>query len=151
MRVVFAHLCDYALISNNGKLSVLGIFGRLSPPKLPFVLPQCYLAFEIELNYAEANREFELEIHLVDADGHKLLNIDARLNVRGQGKPGDRPRLGQAIALHNVPFERPGIHNWNIFLNKSLATQLELMVEPQTGPAPGPGAQGGAGSDPAPN
>lgn len=43
MDVNLALLADYANVSQDGKLNIMGIFQEVNPPVLPFALPQMYL------------------------------------------------------------------------------------------------------------
>lgn len=137
MKINFAHLCDYAMLSREGKLSVMGIFTGLRPPKLPYAHPQFFLAFQMEFSYAEAGRPVKVEIHAVDADGNRLLTLGNEFTIQsktGQFKPGDRPQSGQVIAIHGLQFTRAGRHDFNIFLNGNLAHTLEFEVAPRPQP-----------------
>jgi hypothetical protein len=43
MEVTVAVLADYANVSQDGKLNIMGIFQEINATSLPFVLPQMYL------------------------------------------------------------------------------------------------------------
>lgn len=128
MHIRFAHLCDYALIANDQKLSVLGIFSVFRVADLPATLPRASLAFEIELNHAETNQPIAFRIDLVDADGHKLLTADGEIVVEGPPKIGKRPRFAQIMNFNNLRFERAGAHEFNFWLGGSLKHQLPFQV-----------------------
>lgn len=128
MKVRYAHLCDYAVISREGKLSVMGIFNRINSKQLPAVHPNACLAFEIELNHAEVNREIALKIEVVDADGSRLASIDGAITVSGARKIGTRPRVPQIIRFSQMQFPAEGPYNVNIWLNERLEYQLDLAV-----------------------
>lgn len=129
MDVRFAHLCDYALISNDGKLSVLGIFSAIRVRDLPAQHPRASLAFEIELNHAEVGKSIRLRIELTDADGRKLFTANADLVVEGQAKLGENPRFSQIMTLNNMRFEQSGAHVFNFWLGDSLKHQLTFEVQ----------------------
>lgn len=132
MKITFAHLGDYATVSREGKLSVLGIFANINLPKLPAQHPQMFLAFELEMGYAEAGRGIPLEIHCVDADGNKLFELkgemQADLPPGVKAKPGERRRIGQIMAIHNLKLTCIGAHEINIFVGGQLATTVPFTV-----------------------
>lgn len=130
MKIAYAHLCDYASISREGKLSVNGIFSRISPPRLPHVHPQAYLAFGIELTYAELSMDFPVRIDFVDSDGGPLFRAEARLAVPGHAKVGERVEIAQIIGMGMIRFEKEGMYNVNIWLSERLERTLELTVVP---------------------
>jgi hypothetical protein len=128
MRINFAHLCDYALVSLDQKLSVLGIFGLIRPQVIPWPHPQCYLAFEIGLDPAELNRELAVRIQGVDEDGQGLFEVNGQLMPQGQAKIGQYPAIPQVIGFNNLIFARAGAYNINFWLNGNLVHTLHLQV-----------------------
>jgi uncharacterized protein DUF6941 len=93
MQINFAHLCDYASVSREGKLSVMGIFDKINAQQLPYTHPQAFLAFQIEINSAEAGRPFAIEIHCVDADGNEVFKNQGQGRWSGRSAgPTTRPR-----------------------------------------------------------
>lgn len=144
MKITFAHLCDYAMLSREGKLSVMGIFSGIRPGQLPYVHPQAYLAFEIELSYAEVNRPVSVELQCIDADGNKSFQATSQLTFKskaGPPKPGDKPKLGQVLGIQNLQFTRACRYDINIFLNGNLSHQIEFEI--QAPPQIPPGIVGG--------
>lgn len=142
MEVAFAHLADYASVSREGKLSVMGIFEHINVPELPYIHPLMYLAFRIVLNYAEVGNEIPLKIECVDADGNQVFQAKATFQVAAvEGrtpKRGDTPGLNQIIGINGVKFTRAGNHDVNIFVGGKLMAQIEFEVkrQPQQPDAP---------------
>ncbi|CAN5267438.1 hypothetical protein BH23GEM2_BH23GEM2_14810 [soil metagenome] len=128
MEVRFAHLCDYALVSKEGKLSVLGIFSNIVVRNLPATHPSAYLAFELEFNHAEMNQPVPLRIELVDADGAKLLRLEAEVVAEGPQQIGARPRLAQILTLNQLTFRKSGSYEFNFFISEALKHQLPFSV-----------------------
>lgn len=129
MEISFAHLCDYATISREGKLSAMGIFSRINAASFPYAHPQAFLAFEILLNWAEVGKEFPIRVDLVDADGTSVFRAEARLTAHGTAKPGERPRIPQVLGIGGMKFERGGTYVINFWLDDKLERQLEFAVE----------------------
>src|SRR5215217_3944288 len=48
MEVKLAVLADYANVSQDGKLNIMGIFQEINAPSLPFPLPQMFLVVPFE-------------------------------------------------------------------------------------------------------
>ena len=142
MEVAFAHLADYASISQEGKLSVMGVFENINVPELPYTHPQMYLAFRIVLNYAEVGNEIPLKIDCVDADGNQVFQVNAKFQVAAakgrKPKRGDKPGLNQILAINGVKFTRAGNHDVNILVGGRLMAQIEFEVkrQPQKPDAP---------------
>jgi hypothetical protein len=134
LQVNFTHVCDYASVSQNGKLSVNGIFSNLFALSFPANHPLLYLAFEVGLVHAESGQPIKVRIELVDADGEKIMQAEANLDIPRQGTPGMPLRVPQILALAGLQFRKPGPHSFNIFLNDHLGGQAAFDV----GQAPSP-------------
>lgn len=137
MKVNFAHLCDYALISREGKLSVLGIFSQLFAAKLPTVHPLLHVVFEVELSPAELGHEMHIEVQCADADGGVIVKAEAKFRLDGQAAPGARIPLPQVIPFVGVQLQKPGTHAWSIFVNGVHAKDIPFEVQLVKAP-PGP-------------
>lgn len=146
MKITFAHLCDYGLVSADGKLSVLGIFSNIHLSSLPGVHPQMYLAFEIEMNSAEFTQEFRVRVQCMDADGAVI--FDARGGGKGEGRIrlGENPRISQLLAFRGTKFVREGDYQINLWLNDRLEfTQgFQVSVIPPAAPPTPPALPSGA-------
>lgn len=119
------------------------MFTTINAMQLPARHGMLYLAFEIELNYAEAGRPFKVTFELVDADGGKLLGGESpQILVPGQFKIGQRPKFPQVIGLAGLPFNRAGAYSFNIFIDGKLEGQAEFEVA-LAPPAGGPAEIGG--------
>lgn len=128
MQISFAHLCDHALIDQQNKLSIIGVFGVITTQNVPTLHAGSYLAFEIQLNPAELNRRFPLRIELVDEDGAKLMEANANIEVGGTAKLGETPRVPQVLPLPPIKFEREGPHSFNFWLNDIHSKHIDFEV-----------------------
>ena len=136
MEVNFAHICDYATVSQDGKLSVLGIFGQINAAQVPVIHAQMFLAFEIGFDYTEVGREFNAEVQIVDEDGHAIWGVKGAGTMRlpTAPKPGDRPTAGQIFAITNLRFAKVGTYDVNLVANGKHAKRLQLKVVPISTP-----------------
>jgi hypothetical protein len=143
MQVNFAHLCDFALMSAEGKLSLIGLFSRIVVPQLPAVLQQSFVAFEIELDYTEIGTPVDVRVEIVDADGAKVIKGTHHVPTQGQGKPGDRALIPQVMRLPPLQFGRAGSYDINIFLGTDVAPKGRITFDiVSTGQPPTPPVQG---------
>lgn len=117
MKVTFAHICDYASVSREGKLSAMGIFDRMHVTTLPAIHPVMYLAFEIELVPSEIGSNFRLGIKLADDDGAVILNTEAdgRIDAKATGQPV--LHIPQILAFGGIPIPRATRYSFDIFIN----------------------------------
>lgn len=117
MEVPFVLTCDYASISDQGKLSALGIFETMLVASVPAVHPVLYLAFELSLSASEVNQPFQLSVKVVDADGGTVLSVSGELKVEGQARPGHSVKIPRVIAINMMPIRETGRYAFDIFIN----------------------------------
>ncbi|MGB3906069.1 MAG: hypothetical protein WBB22_14235, partial [Anaerolineae bacterium] len=69
MKMTLALLADYANVSQEGKLNIMGIFDRIFTRAFPTAHPEMRLVMRFEFGAAELGRERRLEVKTLDADG----------------------------------------------------------------------------------
>lgn len=128
MEVKLALLADYANLTNDGKLNILGVFDVVRVVQFPAIHPQMQLVLRLGAQYAERDRPQRVEISLDDPDGRTLLRVGAELMFQG-GTPGRMSYADQILTFAGLRFERPGGHTFNVFINNDLEHHLTLEVE----------------------
>ncbi|MEX2181653.1 MAG: hypothetical protein WD771_06390 [Gemmatimonadaceae bacterium] len=136
MNVSFAQLCDYATISREGKLSVMGMFDQIASAQVPVVHPLMYLVFQIELNSAELGKKLKVRIELQSADGAKLGGTDATFRVDGPVRRGTTPKIPQVVPLIGLQFPTLGGYQFAIWINDDLkkVVGFDLLELTSAGP-----------------
>jgi hypothetical protein len=127
MKVALALLADYANVSQEGKLNILGIFDRINAQNVPATHPQMQLIITLEADRVEADREHKVEIALIDADGNKLFSIGGNLKF-SPPPPGEKVRLNHIMQLNNLRFDHFGSYEFKILINNMLAGEVPLSV-----------------------
>jgi hypothetical protein len=79
MDVKLAVLADFASITREGKLNILGIFDEINAPKLPVQLPIFYLVASYEAGPAEFETEKSTQIAVTDADGNVMVRLEQKI------------------------------------------------------------------------
>jgi hypothetical protein len=139
MKVNFAHLCDHAVVSLEGKLSIIGVFSQINVANVPTVWLGAWLVFEIELDYTEVGHPIEVRVACVDADGAQILEAKATMQTEGKAKIGDHPVVPQVLRLPPLRFNRAGAYDVNIFLDSAPSPKARVpfqVVLTATPPAP---------------
>lgn len=133
MDVNLAVLADYANVSQDGKLNIMGIFQEVNAPFLPFPLPQMYLVLSLVASPAEAGSRRDMRVVLVDGDGSEVLSLDANLQVpHNPTRPGSRAIINEAIGLLGVQFLRGGEHAFSIQIGGDEKASVPLYVNDLT-------------------
>lgn len=117
-----ALLCDYALTSDDGKLSVMGIFGNVNFPSLPNAYPRFFVVIVLSL---EAGTH-AVELGIVDPAGQQMLPEPPTVEVHVE-VPGSDTNL--VIDFNNLPFNRSGVHQVQLFLAGRLIHSIPLAVQ----------------------
>lgn len=134
MDVTVAVLADYANVSQDGKLNIMGIFQEINPPVLPFALPQMYLVLSFSAGPAEFDTVRNIRIPLLHSDGQELLAMEAQMTIPRPKRLGSRAYINQTIGLAGVTFERPGDYAFSILVGDDEKATAPLHVnEPSIG------------------
>jgi hypothetical protein len=131
-----AVLADYANVSQDGKLNIMGIFQEINPPFLPFPMPQMYLVLSFSAGPAEFDTVRDIRIPLLHTDGQELLSMETQMTVPRPNRPGSRAYINQAVGLAGVVFERPGAYAFSVLVGNDEKATVPLYVnEPTPGGA----------------
>ena len=133
MEVKLALTADYANVSQDGKLNVMGIFSRILAPQFPATHPLMHLILVFTAEGPEKGRTKEVRIRLVDDDGKAQMDINGSLQI--PESPDLRVEMQQIFALQMLQFPHPGHYAFHILVDgKSRATlPLEIALHQQTG------------------
>ena len=133
MEIALAALADYASISREGKLSVMGIFNSVATNRLPARISSAHLVVSLELGAAEGEREHSVEIKCMDADGATAFTIDGEFRAP-PSRPGEILKMDQVLRLENLSFDKQGDYSISIFVNNDLKKTLRFRVTLIEGP-----------------
>ena len=111
-------LCDYALISREGKLSINGIFDELRVQKFPGGIAR---AFFVATLRGDADKAYTLTIST--ESGKKVLNtlnLDVRTSLNGKNNI--------ILELVNLGFEKEGEYKFVIRHGETEVGSIQLKV-----------------------
>ena len=114
MKVTFMHLCDYAIVSRDGKLSLLGIRERIHAAVFPWPHPTLFFVFQLQADSTDRGREFAVKVQCIDQDGNHLLEGVLPVQPREGGEPWEFQSHNQVMELHGFPFPRAGTYEFVI-------------------------------------
>ena len=134
VHVDFAVLADYALIDQQGKLSVLGIFQHVWVVNFPAVHPRTHLVLRVRGRRTEIG-EHRIRIRFVDDQGHELMGGEGTVQF-GEPPAGVTEVEAGAVLVFDVPLPRPGSYAFEIILSDStVKVPLSAASIPPAAPA----------------
>ena len=120
---------DYANLTGNGKLNVMGIFNELNPHEYPYTHPTMYLVIKLRAELGEFNQKRSLTIKMVDQDGHDLFALPGEFEVP-EMKEGRRPEVNVMLSLNNLEFPSPGIYQFIVMVDKDNKGSVSIQANP---------------------
>ena len=127
MDVKLALLADYANITREGKLNVMGLFTIINAPIIPWTHPQMQLVLELEADPAEWDTQKNIDIKLMDADANQLLSIQGGIKVP-RGQSGQPSRINSIMTFVNIKFNSVGDYAFVILIGGETKTRVPLRI-----------------------
>lgn len=112
-------LCDYASISREGKLGIMGIFDELKLQQFPGGIARAYFVAMLQ---GEPNMDYQLVIQTSMA-GKQINKLDIKVHTSVNGKNNI------LLELVNVGFEMPGDYEFFITDGIDLVGKTVLHVD----------------------
>ncbi len=128
MNVTLAVLCDYALVDQMGKPSLIGLFTDYNAAAFPAVMPPIFLFVGYEASPGEAGQTKVIRIVFVDADGNQLGSIEQPITIGPPQFPGRKININQAARMDGTVVQKPGIYAFEIQIGGETKTAVQLHV-----------------------
>ena len=128
MEVPLALLADYANVSRENKLNVMGVFNRIWANEFPATHPEMQLVFRLEAGPAERGQDKNIEVKLLDADGNTIQHLKGAVSLPKESRELVI-QIDQILKLANVVFEKAGAYRFDILVNGETKRVVEFAVE----------------------
>lgn len=137
MKIDFAVVCDYALIDQYGKLSVLGIFQHIWVSQFPTVHPRLHLVIRLRGKRTEVGSH-DLSIRLMDDTHNEILSGTGTVTFNEPPAGVTEIEAGTILAF-DTPFAHAGRYEFVVRVDDELETVVPITVsESRTPPQPHP-------------
>ncbi len=124
-------LADYANLTGNGKLNVMGVFRQITANQFPCRHSSMYLVIQLQTEPVEDLRgERVMVARLVDADGSVIRQLEMPFKFP-QWDGGLRPEATFIIQINNLTFPYAGEYVWDVFVNDKNVGQFEFYLSQQ--------------------
>ncbi|MCL4200064.1 hypothetical protein KJZ67_01835 [Patescibacteria group bacterium] len=116
-------LCDYALFSQDNKLSVMGIFDRIFVRSLPLNHARMVVVASI---IGEANSDCKVDLEFVAPNGEAIEKIKpASMNI----KLGTNGKGNVITEIVGFPLQEAGEYRVRMLINGESAREIPLYVQ----------------------
>lgn len=121
-------LAEYASVSTDAKLNVLGIFDQLSVSTFPAGLPIFYVVVSLTAGPAEFGTEKRIAIVLNGEDGAELLRSEQTAIVPRPTRAGIRSTLNVVNGFAALGFPRAGTYQFSAVVDGRTEITIPLYV-----------------------
>ncbi len=119
--VVWAMSCDYVMIDNSGRFSIIGVFEGATMAQFPSAIPQFFV---ISMWSGPASATFTTETWLWSPDNEVI--------ERTPPFPSQFSNFGKGLIINrflNVAFPKPGVYHLELIVDGQGAFQLPLVIQ----------------------
>jgi hypothetical protein len=120
-------VADYANMTENKKLNIMGIFNEITPPAYPYSHPSLFLIFKLRAELGEYGTNRTFTIKFMDADGVELLSIPQDLQIPTI-VGGKRPEVNGVFGINGLHFPKPGMYNFVILVDRDPKGEVSIQA-----------------------
>lgn len=118
---------DYANITGEGKLNVMGIFNDINALSFPARHSSMYLIAKLAPELSEYGQKRDFTIMLMDADANQIVNLSGEFEVP-KPQNGRKPEVNIIFELKDVIFTKPGRYVFVLLVDKDQKNEYTLYV-----------------------
>ena len=128
MEVDLALLADAATIDASGKLSILGVFDRLTAGSFPVQHPRLVLILRFSAGVQEMGRH-QVEILMRDPAGKEAMRIDGEMQLgAGPRALAQGVKVPHILHLDGLVFPSAGAYSFDVLVDAVHHVSVSLMV-----------------------
>lgn len=140
MNIDFAVVCDYALVDQFGKLSVIGVFHHIWVQQFPTVHPRLHLVIRLKGMRTEVGQH-KVQIRLLNEENEEIINGEGMVHFP-EPPAGILEVEAGAVLAFDVPFKNAGKYRFEIQVDSGPQTVVPITVSqgrmPPAPPRPSP-------------
>jgi len=127
MKPILFLMADYANVTRDGKLNVMGIFNDINAFNFPARHASMHLVAKLGPELSEYGQKRTFTVILMDADANHILEVSGELEVpTAQG--GRKPEVNIIIDLKDIILPKPGRYAFALLIDKDQKDELTLYV-----------------------
>jgi Family of unknown function (DUF6941) len=128
MKIALLLNADYANVTKDGKLNVMGIFNSIHAPKFPARHSSIYLIMKLLPELGEYGQNRTLNVHLRDPDGKEIIHLSGPVQIPSP-EGGKKPEVNTIFEFRDIIFPKEGHYQFVVLVDKDYKGDLSLYVE----------------------
>ncbi len=124
---------DYANITREGKLNVMGIFNDIYAQTFPARHSSMHLVVKLGAELGEYGQVRDFTVKLLDADGNPIFDLSGQIQVPLGGQ-GRKPEVNLILELKDLVFPKEGMYQFVLLVDKDHKGELSLYVNKMDAP-----------------
>jgi hypothetical protein len=135
MRIVLFLTADYANVTGDGKLNVMGVFNDINAYNFPARHPSMHLVVKLAAELGEFGQRRNFTVKLLDEDGNQIFDLSGPFDIPKIEK-GRKPEVNIILDLKDIVFPKPGAYQFVVMVDKDHKGDLTLYVNKIDPPKP---------------
>ena len=127
MKLLLFLTADYANITREGKLNVMGIFSDVYSSQFPARHPSMHIVAKLGAELGEYGQTRDFIVKLLDEDGNQIFDLSGQFQIP-KGERGRKPEVNVILELKDIVFLKPGIYQFAFLVEKDHKGELSLYV-----------------------
>ena len=128
MNLVTFLLADYANMTGDNKLNVMGVFNRIYAAKFPARQPIMYLVVKLGPEIGELDQEKSLVIKFEDVDGNEIWSAPIPITIE-QNEQGTRPEVGLILQLTDFVLPQDGQFEFVAYVDDERLGSIPVLLD----------------------
>ena len=135
MKPILFLVADYANVTGDGKLNVMGIFNDINAVNFPARHSSMHLIAKLGPELSEYGQKRSFTVILMDPDGNHIMELSGEFDVP-QGQGGRKPEVNIILDLKDVILPKSGRYQLVLLIDKDQKDELTLYVNQIEAPKP---------------
>ena len=114
MKINFAHICEKAFLSSEGKVNILGVFNDIFSKSKPALHSQSYVVFSFT---PEDKESHSLKVIIKSPSGEEVLEL---YNSKTNPAIDSKSSLGFIFEIKNLILKEEGTYSINFFVDNDI-------------------------------
>ncbi|MBI5054129.1 MAG: hypothetical protein HZC38_19235 [Chloroflexi bacterium] len=127
MKLVLFLVADYANVTGDGKLNVMGIFGEIYAHNFPARHSAMHIVVKLMGELGEYGQKRGLTVKLLDPDGNPVIDLSGEIDVP-MPKDGRKSEVNAIMGVRDIIFPKPGPYQFVVLVDKDHKGELTVYL-----------------------